>query len=108
MMRRTILFSVVVLLLVAPLAGGASADKPIRNCPPSFDLGAMKVEEELALPQVIAGIAAGVYTEQLVRDLFALVDKNDDGLICGKSMPSNAQLQYFFNGVDNTAVGPGS
>jgi hypothetical protein len=109
-MRRTILFSVVVLLLVAPLAGGASADKPIRNCPPSFDLGLLDKADELELDVVRAGLNADppAYTVEQLAAVFDLVDLNGDGFICGKSMPSNTQLQYYFNGVDNTAVGPGS
>jgi ABC-type sugar transport system substrate-binding protein len=109
--RRRMLAVMVVaaaVLLAVPLS--ASADKPGNTCPPGFDLGGLTADQALQLPNVQAGIAAGVYDEPFVRAVQDAVDRNSDGVICFKSYPPNAnpasQLQYFYNVVDNNASVP--
>lgn len=91
---------------------GALAVKPHLGCAPGFDLGGLTVEQALLLPNVQAGLAAGVFTEQDVRDFHIAHDKNGDTILCFQSKPTNANpaslLQYFYNVVDNNASVPDS
>ena len=110
-MRKKILAAMttaVLMLLFAPQS--AFAAKPGHTCSPGFDLGALTLEQELSLPNVQAGLAAGVYDMAFVAAFHQNADRNGDGLLCFKSFPSNANdaslLQYFYNVVDNNASVP--
>jgi hypothetical protein len=64
----------------------------------------------LAILYTLAGLADGVFDVEPLTAGFDTFDRNDDGLICFKSFPSNANpaslLQYFHNVVDNNASVP--
>ncbi len=104
----TTLAVVALLVLAAPQV--ASAGKPGSVCPPAFDLGGLTVEQVLELPNVQAGLAAGEYTEEFVREFHVVGDRNGDGILCFQSFPTNAdpasRLQYYYNVVDNNASTP--
>jgi len=110
--RRTSRRMILVVLAVATLMvlvvpQSASAGKPSYNCPPGFDLGGLTADQALQLPNIQAGLAAGVYDEAFVRAFQVATDRNGDGVICFQSFPSNANdaslLQYFYNVVENNA-----
>ena len=92
----------------------AGAAKPAFGCPPSFDLGALTLEQALDLPRIEAGLAAGAYDQGFVESVFASFDKNGDGLVCHQDVfgiaeerPNPASLwQYLYNLVDNNASVP--
>jgi hypothetical protein len=92
------------------LAAPANAVKPSNACGPGFDLGALTFEESLLLSNVQAGLADGIFDVADVTAGFKAVDRNNDGLICFRSLPTNANpaslLQYFYNTVDNNASVP--
>ena len=110
MRRKTILATLAVALMVFALPQAASAVKPSNVCAPGFDLGALTNAESLLLPNVQAGLADGIYDVADVTAGFKAVDRNNDGLICFRSLPTNANpaslLQYFYNTVDNNASVP--
>lgn len=101
-------------LVIAPFALmmfaftlNASADKPSYGCAPGFDIGPRTADQALELPNVVAGLEAGIYDEAFVREVQDIVDKNGNGLICFKTYPSNSAPsslhQYFYNVVDDKA-----
>lgn len=98
-------------LLVILLPAGASGVKPSNTCPPGYDLGALTFEQWLALPRTQAAINDGVATvEQIVAGLTA-VDKNGNGVICGKLQHgfevNNAPFsEYLYFLVDDNASKP--
>jgi len=107
-MRRNasmILMVAVVTVLLVPQS--ALAGKPRSTCPPGFDLGALTLAEAIQLPNVLAALADGFADVASLTAGFEAFDSNDDGAICFKSYPSNADatslLQYFYNVVDNKA-----
>ncbi|HEX5911604.1 MAG TPA: hypothetical protein VFY54_00590 [Rubrobacter sp.] len=110
MVRRSIAALAAVGLFVLLVPQSALAVKPRLGCAPGFDLGGLTVEQVLLLPNVTAGLAAGVYTEQDVRDFQIGADKNGDTILCFQSFPTNASpaslLQFFYNTVDNNASVP--
>jgi hypothetical protein len=60
---------------------------------------------------VQAGLADGIFDVASLTAGFDSLDRNNDGLVCFKSFPTNASpaslLQYFYNTVDNSASAPG-
>jgi hypothetical protein len=110
-MRRRILAAAVVgALAVILVPQGASADKPGFGCPPGFDRGALTFEEGLVLPNIVAALAAGVYDVATLGVIFDGVDRNENGLVCFQTSPSNANpasnLQYAYNVTDDNASVP--
>lgn len=111
-MRKILTVTAVAVLAVLLVPQGASAGKPASVCPPGFDIGAVTLEQAIALPNTQRGLEDGFFTLEATIAGFDALDRNDDGLICFKSFPSNASpsslLQYFYNGVDNNSSVPGS
>lgn len=111
MRRKTYLITAVAVLAVLLVPQGASAGKPANVCPPGFDFGAVTLAEALALPNTQLALTDGFATLEGAIAGFEALDRNDDGLVCFGSFPSNASpsslLQYFYNGVDNNASVPG-
>jgi hypothetical protein len=97
-------------LTVLLVPQSAIADKPLRTCPPGFDLGALTLEQGLQLPNIQAALADGVIDVATLTVLFEGFDANDDGLICFQSYPTSSnpvtQQQYAYNVVDNNASVP--
>ena len=112
MRRRILAVAAAAALMLLAVPQSASAVKPRYGCGPGFDLGALTVEQGLALPNTQAAFADGVYDEAWFMERFEFVDNNDDGLICYQNFPPNANpaslLQYFYNVVDNNASVPSS
>jgi hypothetical protein len=110
MRGKIILATLAVAVMVVALPQGASAAKPSNGCGPGFDLGAITLEEALLLPNVQAGVADGIFDVSDLTAGFDSLDQNNDGLVCFKSFPINANpaslLQYFYNTVDNNASVP--
>jgi hypothetical protein len=110
MRGKIILATLAVALMVFALPQGASAAKPSNGCGPGFDLGAITLAEALLLSNVQAGLADGVFDVADLTAGFESGDRNNDGLICFQSFPTNASpaslLQYFYNIVDNNASVP--
>jgi hypothetical protein len=110
MRGKIILATLAVALMVFALPQAASAVKPSNECGPGFDLGALTVEESLLLSNVQAGLADGIFDVADLTAGFESFDRNNDGLLCFQSFPTNASpaslLQYFYNLVDNNASVP--
>jgi hypothetical protein len=110
-MKRLTLFVAIALLAVPQVAHAAG--KPTIACPPGFDLGGLTLEQAIELPNVQAGLAAGVYDEAFVAEVQNTVDANGDGIICFQTIPASgvspnpaANWQYFYNVVENKASVP--
>ena len=104
--KQTLMLMIVgaVLLVAAPGAAQA-AGKPSYGCSPGFNLGALTVDQILALPRSQAAIKAGVVDEAGIR---AGVDKNGTGRVCvqlsnGLATSSRPGGQYFYNLVDDNS-----
>ena len=103
--RRLLVFAVVgalgaFLLVASPVTAG----KAELGCPPSFDIGAVTLQESLALPRLQAGLDAGAFTASDIAALFVAIDHSGDGVLCFKDMGAltdASHWQYFYNGVDN-------
>lgn len=113
-MKRIAIPFLLLAVLLGLVAQPASAKPPLGVCPPAFDLGAKTLAETLALPKVVAGIAAGAFTAAGVQAAFQATDKNDDGKICLQTVPRSGVTpnpasgwQYAYNIADNNA-GPRS
>ena len=110
MRGKIILATLAVALMVFALPQGASAAKPSTACAPGFDLGALTLEEALELSNVQAGLVDGIFDVSDLTAGFDSLDRNDDGLVCFQSFPTNANsaslLQYFYNTIDNSASVP--
>ena len=110
MSRKGLAFMAVLALAVLLVPQTALAEKPSRTCPPGFDLGELTLDDALKLPNILLGIADGVFDLESLTAGFESLDRNDDGLVCFKSFSSNANpaslLQYFYNTVDNNASVP--
>ncbi len=81
--------TVAAIMLVAGLLGAAapaSADKPARGCPDSFQ------------PRTYAQVLED--RPRVTIEQFAQVDKNSDGILCVKETPG------LYNPIDNTANRP--
>jgi hypothetical protein len=96
--------------LAAPPAGaGGEAG---YGCSAGFDLGALTLNQGLALPRIQAGLTAGVFDTAGLTAGFNRVDRNGDRLLCFKDVGalngSAANWVYTYNIVDNNASIPGS
>ena len=76
------------------------------------DPGAVTYEESLELDRIQAGLAAdpAPYTESSLAELFAVLDGNEDGLICLKAVSnlrgnSVKHWGFFYTADDNTHPG---
>jgi hypothetical protein len=109
-MRVKILITMATVLLLSLAVPHAYANQHGYACPLAFDLGGLTVEQALALPNIQAGLEAGEYTEEFVREFHVAGDRNGDGILCFQSFPSVASpsslLQYYYNVVDNHASAP--
>ena len=107
---KIILATLAIALMVFALPQSASAVTPSNGCAPGYDLGAITLEEALLLPNVQAGIADGIFNVAALTAGFDSHDRNNDELVCFKSLPTNANpaslLQYFYNAMDNNASVP--
>jgi hypothetical protein len=98
--RVLLLLTVGAALLVAPSAGaGGQAG---NSCPTGFDLGALTLDSALQLPRIAGGDTSGFSA------FFNGIDKNGDGVICGKTNPAGngsgaAKFQAQYNFVDNNS-----
>ena len=110
MRRKIYLIAAVAMLAVLLVPQGASAGKPANVCPPGFDIGAVTLAEAIALPKTQLALADDFATLEGAIAGFEALDRNDDGLVCFGSFPTNANpsslLQYFYNGTDNNASVP--
>jgi hypothetical protein len=83
---------------------------PVFTCPPGFDLDALRFEEGLQLPNIVAALADGVYDVATLDAIFDGVDRNENELVCFRTPPSNANpasnLQYAYNITDDNASVP--
>ncbi len=92
------------LLVASPVTAGGKAE---LGCPPSFDIGAVTLEESLALPRLQAGLDAGAFTASDIAALFVAIDHNGDGVLCFQdigALTDASHWQYFYNGVDNKVL----
>jgi hypothetical protein len=110
--RAMALLAFALIVLATPRVAHAGG-KPRIACPPGFDLGGLTLEQALQLPNVQAGLAAGVYDEEFVAEVQDAVDANGDGLICFQTIPASgatpnpaSNWQFFYNVVDNQASVP--
>jgi hypothetical protein len=110
MRGKVILVTLAVALMMLTVPQGASAAKPANVCPPGYDIGAITLAEFLLLSNVQAGLADGIFNVPALTAGFDSHDRNNDGLVCFKSLPTNANpaslLQYFYNAMDNNASVP--
>jgi hypothetical protein len=101
-------FSAAALAASSAGAGGEAG----YGCAPGFDLGALTLEQGLALPGIQAGLTAGVFDTAGLTAGFNKVDHNGDGLLCFKDVGAlnggAAHWVYTYNVVDNNASSPGS
>jgi hypothetical protein len=94
------------LMSAGPAAAGGSAGS---GCPPGFDVGAVTLEQTLALPRVQAAFAAGVYGEADVVAAFTSVDRNSNGVVCVQDIATlsheagGALAPYMYNVSDDNA-----
>lgn len=92
------------LAAASPAAAGGNAG---FGCPPGFDIGAVTLEQALALPRVEAGIAAGAYDASAVIATFNSVDRNANGMICIKDIATLTHeaggSQYLYETNDDNA-----
>ena len=90
------------LLYASPVGAGGKAE---LGCAPAFDIGAVTLEEALALPRLREGLEAGAFTASDIAALFVAIDHNGDGVLCFKDVGAlndgASHWQYFYNGVDN-------
>ena len=99
-------------LCLATTGASASADKQLNGCGAGFDLGALTINQAVALPRTQAAIADGLTTESDVRAGYAGLDANGNGVICaqlphGFKVSSRPFGQYFYNFVDDNAADVG-
>lgn len=76
---------VLALAAATGLVGAAPTEakgKPSYGCPPSFDPGALTLEQAIELPRIQAGLTAGVYDEAALESSFNSFDHNGDGVVC--------------------------
>jgi hypothetical protein len=113
-MRRTGLALTTALALTVLVPQSALAGKPRTTCAPGFNLGALTVEQALALPGTQRGLADGISTVADLEGGFDAVDKNDNDLVCfqdvfaiaGENPNAASLLLYFFNITDDNASRP--
>jgi hypothetical protein len=112
--RAAVIAGVVLALAGLSATPAAAQGRPDTACGAGFNLGPLTLEQRLQLPLVQAGLAAGVYTVEDLEAITALIDKNENGLICIQIIEVRAERaaeqspwDFFANGVDdNAAVRP--
>jgi hypothetical protein len=114
-MRRTgLALTTALALTVLLVPQSALAGKPRSTCAPGFNLGALTVEQALALPGTQRGLADDIFTVADLQGGFDAVDMNDNDLVCfqdvfaiaGENPNAASLLQYFFNITDDNASRP--
>jgi hypothetical protein len=112
---RTVRAVVSVAVACAACAGTASpvlAAKPATgSCPPSFNLGAVAIDDYLELPRTAAAIEAGVIDAEILRANVAGIDGNANDVVCVKLSTGDETNdrpfgEYIYNVVDDTARVP--
>jgi hypothetical protein len=98
--------------LTWPSAAGA-AGKPAYTCGAGFDLGALAIDEIVALPRSQAAIADGLISAEDLAASYTAADRNGDGRLCvqnvhGFEVGSRPLGQYYYNLADDNASVPGS
>jgi hypothetical protein len=74
-------------LLIPVTAAQATPD----GCVPGFsEPGSVNLQQYLAAPRHLTGLAAGVYVPEDLTTRFHVIDEDDDGVVCLKD-PSNLQ-----------------
>jgi len=114
MSRKGLALMAVLALAVLLVPQTALADKPLRTCPPGFDLGALTFDEAFALPGTQRGLTDGIYTVEDLHGVFDSVDANNNDLICfqdiysiaGERPNAASGWQYSFNVADDNASKP--
>src|SRR5829696_4439737 len=99
---------VAALMFVAAPAGAQAAGKPANTCPAGFNLGPVTAAQALELPRSLAGIEAGVVTEERIVAGVTSVDKNGNGRVCvqlsrGLVISQRPNGQFFYNIVDDNS-----
>jgi len=97
-----------VLMAAAAPAASQAAGKPANTCPAGFNLGSVTVAQALKLPRSLAGIEAGVVTEERIIAGVTSVDKNANGRVCvqlsrGLVISQRPNGQFFYNIVDDNS-----
>jgi hypothetical protein len=96
----------------AATASPAVAAKPATgSCPPSFNLGAVAIDDYLQLPRTLAAIEAGLIDAEILRANLASIDGNENEIICvnlstGDETNNRPFGEYIYNAVDDTARVP--
>ncbi len=96
------------LLAVAVPATSQAAGKPANTCPAGFNLGPVTAAQALKLPRSLAGLEAGVVTEERIVAGVNGVDKNGNGRVCvqlsrGLVISQRPNGQFFYNIVDDNS-----
>ena len=97
-------------LLVSTMAvGGAAAETTRGGCGVGFDIGAITIDEAVALERTQAAIDDGLIAESQIRASYVGIDADDNGVICaqlphGFEVGSRPYGQYFYNFVDDNAA----
>src|SRR5829696_89390 len=97
-----------VLMAAAVPAASQAAGKPTNTCPKGFNLGPVTSAEALELPRSLAGIEAGVVTEERIVAGVNGVDKNGNGKVCvqlsrGLVISQRPNGQFIYNIVDDNS-----
>ena len=97
-----------VLMAAAAPAASHAAGKPANTCPAGFNLGSVTIAHALKLPRSLAGVEAGVVTEERIIAGVTSVDKNANGRICvqlsrGLVISQRPNGQFFYNIVDDNS-----
>ena len=91
-MRRTLVLGCGTALLMGLLTGPANAASAPGSCPAAFQ-GPATFAEFIDLPQIEAGLAAGLYTLAQAEVGFDQADHNGDSRICWISTGNGDQLR---------------
>ena len=112
---RTVRAVVSVAVSCAACAATASptlAAKPATaSCPPSFNLGAVSIDDYLQLPRTAAAIEAGLIDAEILRGNLAAIDSNENDVVCvklstGDETNNRPFGEFIYNVVDDTARVP--
>ena len=104
----TAVFAGALLAVAVPATSQAAGGKPANTCPAGFNLGPVTVAQALTLPRSLAGIEAGVVTEERIIAGVNSVDKNANGRVCvqlsrGLVISQRPNGQFFYNIVDDNS-----
>lgn len=97
----------------AASASPALAAKPATgSCPPSFNLGAVTIDDYLELPRTAAAIEAGLIDAEGLLANLTRIDGNANDIVCvklstGDETNNRPFGEYIYNVVDDTARVPG-